>query len=185
MDALRQYTDLYDAHREAVDAHAPALLNALRPAAREALEGARLPDTRTEGYERTSLEEMMAPDRGINIMRVSQAFDLSTAIRCELPNVSTLQAYLVGDTFVPTEGLERRLPEGVIFTSLARACELWPDLIKPRLGALADLNDVPTALSTLLAQDALLPACISKSRCSSSTCLTARSLRWPFAAFWS
>lgn len=153
MDALRQYTDLYDAHREAVDAHAPALLNALRPAAREALEGARLPDTRTEGYERTSLEEMMAPDRGVNIMRVGQAFDLSTAIRCELPNVSTLQAYLVGDTFVPTEGLERRLPEGVVFTSLARACELWPDLIKPRLGALTDLNDAPTALNTLLAQD--------------------------------
>lgn len=153
MNALRQYTDLYNAHCKDIDAHAPALLNELRPRAFEALQGKELPDTHTEGYERTSLDEMMTPDRGLNIMRLGHSFDLSTAIRCELPNVSTLQAYLVGDTFVPTEGLDRRLPEGVIFTSLARACEQWPDIIKPRLGTLADLNDVPTALNTLLCQD--------------------------------
>ncbi|MDE5920148.1 MAG: hypothetical protein K2G82_00850, partial [Paramuribaculum sp.] len=94
MDALRQYIDLYNAHSKDIDAHAPGLLNDLRPRAFEALQGATLPDTRTEGYERTSLEEMMAPDRGLNIMRVGHSFDLTTAIRCELPNVSTLQAYL-------------------------------------------------------------------------------------------
>ena len=42
------------------------------------------------------------------------------------PTYRLLQAYLVGDTFVPTEGPDRRLPEGVIFTSLARACERGP-----------------------------------------------------------
>ena len=82
MNALRQYTDLYNAHCKDIDAHAPALLNELRPRAFEALQGKELPDTHTEAYERTSLDEMMTPDRGLNIMRLGHSFDLSTAIRC-------------------------------------------------------------------------------------------------------
>lgn len=43
MNALRQYTDLYNAHCKDIDAHAPALLNELRPRAFEALQAKSCP----------------------------------------------------------------------------------------------------------------------------------------------
>ena len=43
MNALKQYIDLYDEHRDLIEQQSPALLNTLRRSAREHLEGARLP----------------------------------------------------------------------------------------------------------------------------------------------
>ena len=62
-NSLQQYLDLYDANSRAIDAGCGApLLNAMRPGARSALEGARLPERGDEGYERTSVNDMLAPD---------------------------------------------------------------------------------------------------------------------------
>lgn len=70
-NALTQYLDLYAAHRAAIDARAPEAFNRLRPAAAEALRAAgRLPRKGDEGYARTDIDALFAPDFGINIMRV-------------------------------------------------------------------------------------------------------------------
>ena len=68
---LRQYLDLYDAHREAICRHSAPALNAQREAAAERLRGLTLPRKGSEHYETTSLAEMLAPDYGVNINRVA------------------------------------------------------------------------------------------------------------------
>ena len=55
MNALKQYIDLYDESREAIEQQSPALLNNLRRIAREHLEAARLPRKGSEDYEATDL----------------------------------------------------------------------------------------------------------------------------------
>lgn len=151
--SLTQYTALYDSRRADIDAHSAPALNALRPEARRRLEGARLPDTRTEGYEKTSIEDMFAPDFGINVDRINLPVDVAASFRCDVPTVTTQMAFVVNDTFVPSARLTEKLPEGVKFMSLRQAAEEYPALVEAHYGKLAPLGEPAVALNTMLAQD--------------------------------
>lgn len=153
MSAIKQYTDLYDEMRDAVRASAGEPMNRLRDAARVALEGACLPTKRTEGFEKTSIEDMFAPDYGVNINRVGIPVDVAATFRCDVPNMSTLQATVVNDKFIPSAMLDQRLPEGVTLMSLARASREMPELVDRYYGSLAPLADASVSLNTMLAQD--------------------------------
>lgn len=153
MSAIKQYTDLYDEMRDAVSASAGEPMNRLRDAARVALEGACLPTKRTEGFEKTSIEDMFAPDYGVNINRVGIPVDVAATFRCDVPNMSTLQATVVNDKFIPSAMLDQRLPEGVTLMSLARASREMPELVDRYYGSLAPLADASVSLNTMLAQD--------------------------------
>lgn len=153
MNALTQYIELYDTHSESINAHAPALLNSHRATALEVLRHERLPHIGDESYPALSVNDMMAPDFGVNVNRVKFPADMSSAFHCGVPNISTLLGMMVNDTFVPTSSLERNLPEGVMMMSLSEAAEKHPDLVKKYLGTAAPITDAGVALNTLLLQD--------------------------------
>jgi len=153
MSSTKQYTDLYDAMREAVHASTGEPMNALRDAAREGLDVATLPTKRTEGFEKTSIEDMFAPDYGVNVNRVGIPVDVAATFKCDVPNMSTLQATVVNDKFIPSASLDDRLPEGVTFMSLARASREMPELVEKYYGSIAPLGDDSVSLNTMLAQD--------------------------------
>lgn len=155
MGALQQYLDLYNTQRQAIDNGSAEPLNVLRQAAREALAGKQLPDRGTEGFEKTSIDEMFSPDYGINITRLALPCDIAAAFRCGVPNVSTLLAVVVNDRFVPTSTLLKNLPEGVTVMSLSEAARKYPEEISRHYGSAADMQSPGTALNTLLAQDGM------------------------------
>ncbi|MCF0220361.1 MAG: Fe-S cluster assembly protein SufD [Muribaculaceae bacterium] len=154
MSSLKQYIDLAAAHRAAFDAGSPAALNTARAEAfaRLSAHGARLPEKGDEGYEKTSVEEMFAPDYGLNINRLDIPVDLAASLNCGgVPHTSTLLAVTANDVFHPTATLAERLPEGVAFCSMREAATRFPDILAQYYattakGATSDLN-------TLLAQD--------------------------------
>lgn len=156
MSSLKQYIDLYHANREAIDAHSASVLNALRPAALSALEGKSLPKRGEEGYEKTSIDDMMAPDYGVNVNRVNIPVDVAASFHCDVPNMSTLMSFVVNDTYIPAATLHRKLPDGVIVDSLARAAEKYPELVARHYGSIAPLSEPGVALNTLLAQDGMM-----------------------------
>lgn len=135
--SLSQYLEFYDANREVIDANSAPAINAMRPEARKALEGARLPRKGDEGYERISVEDMLAPDFGINVSKMNLQVDVAASFRCDVPAVSTVMGLVLNDTFVPTRTLAERLPEGVKFMSLRQAAEDMPDTVS-RLMRLPD-----------------------------------------------
>lgn len=155
MGALKQYIDLYMSQREAIDAGSADVMNALRPAALKALEGRELPDRGVEGFEKTSIDEMFAPDYGMNIGRLALPCDVAAAFKCGVPNVSSLLAVVVNDRFVPTATLLKNVPAGVRVMSLADAARQYPDEVARNYGSAASLESAGTALNTLLAQDGI------------------------------
>ena len=155
-DSLQQYVDLYDAHHATIEAGAPALLNDARPEARKILEGRQLPDRRTEGYERTSVAEMFAPDFGLNFERRDMPADLKSSFKCGVPNLSTLMGVTVNDIFHPTTGLQTRLPEGAFFGSLSRACREIPEVVERYYGRIAPADNTCVAFNSMLVQDGVV-----------------------------
>ena len=151
--ALRQYIELYEHNTGTLDAHSAPVMNALRPRALEVLRDTQLPSRSTEGYEKTPLDEMFAPDYGVNVARVNLPVDVAASFRCDVPNLSTLSACLANDAFVPSRDLAQRLPEGVTFMSLARAAREMPELVAGHYATIAPLDQAAVALNTLLAQD--------------------------------
>ncbi len=153
MNALTQYLNLYQEHKEAICAHAPSLFNGRRPRALELLSDARLPQKGDEKYPALSVNDMFAPDYGVNINRVQFPVDPASTFRCGVPNISTLMAVVANDSFCPTSGLLRNLPEGVRMMSLAKAAAEMPELVGKYLGALVPDDDAVAQLNTLLLQD--------------------------------
>lgn len=156
MDSLKQYLDLYRLNRPAIMNGSAEALNARRDEAYEMLTQSRLPEKGHEGYERTSVNDMMAADYGVNINRVAIPADIAASFRCDVPNMSTLMAVVVNDEFHPTRGLDERLPEGVLFMSLREAARRHPELITEHYGSIAPMSDTAVALNTMLAQDGVL-----------------------------
>lgn len=155
MNALEQYIGLYREYREVVERNAPAALNALRPAALDALATARLPRKGQEDYEAIDMEAIFAPDYGVNVTRLDYDIDPTESFRCDVPNLSTCLFHTYND--VPhISATSRRNLDGVVVETLTEATANHPDVLASHLGRLARLDDPTVALNTLLAQDGLL-----------------------------
>ncbi len=153
MGSIAQYINLYKDNFQAIDAHSAPLLNKFRSVALASLDGKELPSKGDESYEKTSIDEMFAPDYGVNINRVNIPVDVAASFRCDVPNMSTLMAFVVNDTFIPSSSLASKLPSGVIVDSLCRAAKEYPQLVSAHYGKIAPLEDAAVALNTLLVQD--------------------------------
>ncbi len=156
MGAIKQYLDLYADQKSIIDANSTASMNSMRDTALHALEGKELPDKSVEGFEKTSIDEMMAPDYGINIQRIDIPADVAGSFHCGVPNLSTLLGVVVNDEFHPIDSLKKRLPEGCIFTSLKDADKVCPEILGRYYGKIADIKAPGVALNTLLAQNGVL-----------------------------
>lgn len=153
MNALTQYTELYKSNRELIDSRSASVLNDRRRLAAEVLSTARLPRKGDEGFEKTSIEDMFAPDFGVNVARVDIPCDVASAFKCAVPNVSTLLGVVVNDKFVATASLLKNLPDGVTVMSLAEAASRFPEMVSRYYGQAALLDSPGTALNTMLVQD--------------------------------
>ena len=154
MDALKQYLDLYNEHGSTINAHSVPALNALRPAAFEALQHARLPRKGSEDYEATDIEALFAPDYGLNITRLDYDIDPAESFRCDVPNLSTCLFHTFND--VPRiSATSRRNLDGAIVETLTEAAISHPEVLAKHLGRLAAAGDATVSLNTLLAQDGM------------------------------
>ena len=153
MSALSQYIELFDSHRATIEEKVATLLNQHRKDARNKLEGKQLPIEGIEGYEKTSIEDMFAPDFGVNINRVNIPVDVSLSFKCDVPNMSTIMAFVVNDSFMPSSTLHNKMPQGVIIDSLAKVAQEQSELVGKYYNKLANNDNSVVALNTMLVQD--------------------------------
>lgn len=151
--AFRQYADLC---RE-VEASRPdtPFLRRINRAGAEALAAAAeafrhdpsaIPDTEAD--------RMLAPDYGVNVMRVNLPVDAAAAFHCGVPSLNSYLAVIANDAFHATPQLLRNMPEGLTVCSLRQVPEHLQDIVFEQIRS--RLTDVPACINAMLLSDGVL-----------------------------
>jgi Fe-S cluster assembly protein SufD len=157
MDSEKQYIDLYTEQRQTIFDHSADVMNAVRDKAFDDFKRQGFPTRKVERYKYTDMQEVFAPDYGLNLNRLEIPVDPYEAFRCDVPNLSTSLYFVVNDQFYSKALPKVKLPEGVIVGSLGTAATERPDLVSRYYGRIAKTeDDAVTALNTMLAEDGLL-----------------------------
>ena len=149
----QQYIDLYEQQRELICSHSSPAMNAPREAAFERFRNSGFPSKKVERYKYTDVQQLFAPDYGLNLSRIDIPADPYEAFRCDVPNLSTLLYFVVNDAFYGRLQPKGQLPEGVIIGSLAENAHSIDGFYNQLAGK---DGDAVTDLNTMLAQDGLL-----------------------------
>ncbi len=157
MKSESQYIDLYREAEELIVRHSSAPMNAVRQAAFDDFVRLGFPSKKVERYKYTDIDELFAPNYGLNLNRLEIPVNPYDAFRCDVPNLSTSLYFVVNDMFYNRLLPKSTLPEGVVVTSLQQYAESHPDFVGRYYARIADTKeDGITALNTMLAQDGLL-----------------------------
>ena len=151
MSSEQQYIELYEQCREIIWQHGSSVMNAERDAAFRRFKAEGFPSKKVERYKYTDMQELFAPDYGLNLKRLDIPVNPYDAFRCDVPNLSTWLYFVVNDAFYTKreEVKMPKLPEGVIIGSLKEhANQAYNQLAARDKDAVTDLN-------TMLAQDGL------------------------------
>ena len=153
MASEQQYIELYEQARQVIFDHAPEAMNAVRDQAFADFRQLGFPSRKVERYKYTDMDQLFAPDYGVNLSRLEIPVDPYQAFRCDVPNLSTSLYFVINDAFYTKMQPKGHLPEGVIVGSV----RAYPELVAKYYAKLAKTNDdAVTALNTMLAQDGML-----------------------------
>ena len=87
-----------------------------------------------EEYRYTDMQELFAPDYGVNLQRVQFPVNPHDIFKCSVPNLSTSLYFVVNDLFYDSVLPKAQLPEGVIVGSLCRLAKEQPELLQSYYG---------------------------------------------------
>lgn len=156
MKAEQQYIELFEQNSALINQYSAEPLNRVRQKAFEDFKQQGFPSQKVERYKYTDMAKLFEPDYGINLKRLAFQIDPKEIFSCDVPNLSTLNYFVVNDALHPGAKADSLLPEGVRVTSLRKAAEDQPELIARHYATLAKTEaDAITALNTMLAQDGL------------------------------
>lgn len=155
-DALSQYLDLYDAHREMIDRGSNAVVNAFRHEAFSILKETPLPPKGSENYETIDLAELLAPDFGLNLSRINIDVNALAPFRCGVPNLTSAIFFLRNDIYSESQSARKNFPEGLYVDSLNNFCTRFPDMARRYYGHIADMRNPLVALNSMLVQDGVV-----------------------------
>ena len=150
MNSEQQYIDLYKQARGMIHEHSSDVMNSVRDEAFERFMSSGFPTRKVERYKYTDIQQLFAPDYGLNLNRLTIPVDPYNAFRCDVPNLSTSLYFVVNDVFYQDEKPKGHLPAGVIIGSLK---DFATSAYYNQLAGKA--NDATTDLNTMLAQDGL------------------------------
>lgn len=153
-NSVQQYIDLFNQCRGIIDKHSCDVMNVQRQKAYDTFAAKGLPTRKVEEYKYTNMQELFAPDFGVNITRLDVSVNPYDAFKCDVPNLSTQLYFTVNDKFYDKALPKVELPEGVVVCSLMQAVANHPELVARYYNQLTD-DDPVTALNTMLAQDGL------------------------------
>lgn len=155
--ATKQYIDLYSQAKQLLDNHSTHLFNNKREQAMRDFESLGLPTKQLESYKYTNADKFFEPDFGLNLKRLDIPANPEDVFKCDVPNLDTVQSFMINDAFYPTVKKADLLPKGVLYGSLKELSKTHGDLLAKYYGKLADTSkDAISALNTALAQDGVL-----------------------------
>lgn len=153
-NALKQYLDLYEQHKELLCGKSAAGFNDLREEAYRNLKALGLPKKGSENYELTDLRGMLAPDYGLNIARVPIDVNVAEGFKCGIPHLSSALFFLLNDMWGESKTARRLLPDGITVGPLSAYMKENGQATR-YYGKIADPANPLVALNAMLAQEGL------------------------------
>lgn len=118
-DSLTQYIELLANNGQLLAASTPPLLHSVQERGRQLLDTFATESGDTDAdYAATRLDNLFAPDYGVNLGRVEMGADVAASFRCGVPRLNSLLAVVANDTFHATDTLVRNMPAGLTVCSL-------------------------------------------------------------------
>lgn len=156
MNSEKQYFQLFSDAQPLINAHSADVMNSVRGQAFADFQRLGFPTKKEERYKYTDINQLFAPNYGLNLNRLPIPVDPYEAFRCDVPNLSTSLYFVINDSFYANALPKSHLPKGVLVCSLKQAAEEHPELVARYYAKLAQsAADGITALNTMLAQDGL------------------------------
>lgn len=150
-NSLDQYLDFYSQHQARLKQDSAPWLASLRALCFDRLRDMRLPDHHTENYEKTSLEEMFAPDFGINIGGLD-LIGKTPANACGAVLPKSVRIILHNEVPVRVElpAGYHNLPQGLHITSLSKLSDNANQFVAQELEELAVRTDNAALLLNIM-----------------------------------
>ncbi len=151
-----QLQDLFYSRAELIAGQSTPLVNRLRAHAMQQFEKSGFPGPRQEGWRFSDIYNLFAAEYFFDFRNQSRSMDIEKIFTCEVNDLDTFSVTILNGWYVYKQAPLTRLPDGTIIGSLARAMEIYPELIDQYLGRTPALDDVPmTWLNTAFMQDGL------------------------------
>jgi Fe-S cluster assembly protein SufD len=151
-----QLLSLYQSNLNAIKGHATPLVNRLRSNAFAVFEEVGFPTKEMEAWRFSDLEPLLKPEFQFDFSNQSRSVEIESIFTCDVYDLDTFSITLLNGWFVYKHAPLTRLSDGTIIGSLAKAMEVYPELIDSYLGKAADIRTSGlTALNTAFLQDGL------------------------------
>lgn len=148
--------ELFHENTALIKGQATPLVNRLRQNALDRFEKNGFPDTGNENWRFTNLEPLLQTEFAFDFQNQSRSMDIDKLFTCDVYDLDTFSVTLLNGWFVYKHAPLTRLANGAVIGSLAKAMEVYPDLVDQYLGRAAKLEESGlAALNTAFLQDGL------------------------------
>ncbi len=154
IDLKDRFAAFFYKHQSTIREGLPEGINQHRQVAIEAFQQNGIPDRNVEDYKYTDLNPAFEKDYRTYIRPKQIDFNLNDIFHCDVPALDTHVVLLLNGWFYEKKTPQKKLPNGVIITSLREAANEYPEVIQKHYNQYADSkNQGLTALNTAFAQD--------------------------------
>jgi Fe-S cluster assembly protein SufD len=127
------YIRLYNEFSQVIKENSARTLNPGRSEAFEKFREKGFPTKKDEIYRHCTLPEKLGAEYGLNIRRLKFQIDRDDIFRCSMLSINATPVFMLNDHFYSPEYRKDKLPQGVIFCSLAEAEERYPEVVEKYL----------------------------------------------------
>lgn len=147
---------LYSENLDAIQGKSSPLINRLRNNALNSFEENGFPEQHLESWRFSNLSPLLQSEFQFDFSNQSRSFEIESIFTCDVYDLDTFSITLLNGWFVYKHAPLTRLPDGTIIGSLAKAMEVYPELIDRYLGKTAKIEESGlAALNTAFLQDGL------------------------------
>lgn len=147
---------LFEENYSQICGNAGPQINDLRKEAMAKFQQQGFPHTGMEGWRFTDLSPLLKMDYAFNFENQGRSMDIEKIFTCDVYDLDTFSVTMLNGWYVYKHAPLTRLADGTIIGSLAKAMEVYPELVAQYLGKAAktDSNSL-AALNTAFLQDGL------------------------------
>jgi Fe-S cluster assembly protein SufD len=139
-----------------IKGNATAAVNRLREQALAEFERQGFPNTKLENWRFSDISKLLETEFSFDFSNQSRPFDIESIFTCDVYDLDTFSVTLLNGWFVFKNAPLTRLSSGAVIGSLAKAMEVYPEIVDKYLGRAAKPEkSAMTALNTAFIQDGL------------------------------